>query len=104
MLELRSIVDRKEYSYNGLAGGMGGATGMGLSFQTSNAASIIDLRGTFNNMSIHGGAGVGGSIDLLNGLGRDGRPITGAGVTLVVQAGASACGGQTYTTVIGGGK
>lgn len=56
------------YGYVGGGGGVGANADINVSVQGSNAVTINDLSGRFNNASFHFGAGTGGSIDVFNGL------------------------------------
>jgi RHS repeat-associated protein len=87
------------YSYEGGGFGAGATTGFGLSVQASNANNICDLRGNFANSSIHGGAGLGGALDLFSGHALNGTEINGAGITLGAQEGAAVSTGYTFTHV-----
>jgi|GEM_PF-2345692 hypothetical protein len=86
------------YKYGGVVGQLGANVEAGLSIQVSNAPTISDLSQYFYNVSAHGGAGFGGSIDYFFGSGSNG-PIQGGGVTLGGAVGASVSGGFTYTWI-----
>jgi RHS repeat-associated protein len=88
------------YAYSGIGAGIGVEAGVGGSIQVSNAQTIYDLSGPFANTSIHGGAGLGGSIDLFAGSSPNG-PVTGGGITFGASAGASASVTTTGTQVCG---
>jgi RHS repeat-associated protein len=82
----------------------GGGVGVGLnssvtlSLQASNAKTICDLRGPFNNLSAGAGAGLDASLDSFYGT-SDNGPVAGFGVGLGVGAGAGASTTITTTTV-----
>jgi hypothetical protein len=59
-----------------------------------------DLSGAFNNASLHGGAGLGGSVDYFVGNSPNG-PVFGGGVTLGPSAGGSVAASRTTTQVCG---
>ena len=87
------------YEYAGAGASAGASAEAGASAQVSNAETICDLGGWFNNFSGHAGSGAGGSVDVFNGESAHG-PVTGGGVTLGAAAGASVSVGRTYTNVI----
>lgn len=86
------------YGYGG--GQIGLEAGIGGSVQVSNAQTIYDLSGPFYNGSVHGGTGIGGSIDGFTGKSDHGL-VSGFGFTFGLSAGASAVGGATATEVCG---
>jgi RHS repeat-associated protein len=88
------------YGFGGIGAGLGNSANAGLSLQGSNACSIYDLQGRFSNVSLHGGAGFGGSFDAFQGK-SDNGPVTGFGLTLGVSAGASANLSTTGTKICG---
>jgi RHS repeat-associated protein len=90
------------YAYTGIGVGVGVSASAGLSLQFSNAATIYDLQGQFNNGSVTVGAGYGGSVDYFSGSARDNTPIIGAGTTFGYGAGASASTTITSTRICGG--
>jgi RHS repeat-associated protein len=83
--------------------GYGGALGSGLSggFQAwdSNANTINDIAGPFNNLSVGGGEVVGGSVDTFEGSDNAGNQVVGAGGTVGGGAGLSVFAGTTTTSV-----
>ena len=89
------------YAYTGIAAQVGIGAGAGLSVQYSNASTIYDLSGRFANISLNGGAGVGGSVDYFTGPSTTNTTVTGGGATIGVGAGASANVGATTTIVCG---
>ena len=86
------------YSYGGGGGGAGANEGYGISVQTSNAQTVNDLSGPFINTSASGGLVAGGTADTFYGNSPQG-PVTGGGVTLGEDVGASALIGGTYTWI-----
>lgn len=88
------------YGYGGVGGQIGLEEGIGGSVQVSNAQTIYDLSGPFYNGSVHGGIGIGGSIDGFTGSSEHGL-VTGFGITFGLSIGASAVGGLTTTEVCG---
>jgi hypothetical protein len=88
------------YKYVGAGLGIGVNADAGVSVQVSNAKTIYDLSGAFNNTSLHGGAGLGGSVDYFVGDSPNG-PVFGGGVTLGPSAGASVSASRTTTQVCG---
>ena len=86
------------YGSIGLGGQIGASVDAGLGAQTSNAATICDLRGGFSQGSFHGGAGAGGSVEYFGGLSPDG-PVSGSGFTGGAAAGASASLTEVYTAI-----
>ena len=82
----------------------GGGVGVGLtssvtlSLQASNAKTICDLKGPFNNLSAGAGAGIDASVDSFYGT-SDHGPVAGVGVGLGVGVGAGASATVTTTTV-----
>jgi RHS repeat-associated protein len=89
------------YDYSGLGSGIGlGQAGSGLSMQVSSAPTIYDLNGPFTNISLQGGATLGGSIDFFTGGSSNGEVI-GGGITFGANVGASASLSTTSTQVCG---
>jgi hypothetical protein len=88
------------YGFGGAGLQVGAIVEGGVSVQVSDAKTIYDLSGRFNNVSLHGGAGFGGSLDLFNGSSANG-PVTGGGFTFGLGAGASATISSTSTIVCG---
>jgi RHS repeat-associated protein len=88
------------YGFGGIGIGAGVSAGAGLSLQGSNAPTIYHLRGGFSNGGLHGGAGLGGTLDGFQGE-TYGTAITGGGVTLGLSAGASGSASRTGTVVCG---
>ena len=88
------------YSYTGIGAGIGVEAGVGGSVQFSNAKTIYDLSDSFSNSSVHGGAGVGGSVDYFTGNSANG-PVTGGGISFGASSGASASLTQTTTQICG---
>jgi hypothetical protein len=88
------------YAYSGIGVGVGVEAGVGGSAQVSNAETIYDLSGPFANTSLHGGTGVGGSVDFFTGSSPNGQ-VTGGGITFGASAGASASLTTTSTQVCG---
>jgi RHS repeat-associated protein len=86
------------YSSIGAGAQLGAAVDAGVSVQWSNAKTICDLTGPFYNLSVHGGAGLGGSLDYFRGGSRHGE-VVGGGVTFGGAAGASASATYTNTWV-----
>jgi len=86
------------YSYVGLGVGVGVSLGGGASVQVSNAKTIYDLSGAFNNTSLQAGAGVGGSVDYFTGSSANG-PVFGGGITAGSTAGGSVSVTRTTTQV-----
>ena len=86
--------------YQTAGGGLGGGAGVlgGLSATVTNADTIGQLAGPFSNVTATAGAGLGGSIDLINGS-SDGQNITGVGFTVGPAIGAGVSGGITGTTI-----
>lgn len=90
------------YAYSGIGAGIGVQAGVGGSVQFSNAPTIYDLSGPFANTSLHGGAGVGGSVDFFTGTTQNGQnEVTGGGITFGASTGASASLTTTGTQVCG---
>lgn len=87
------------YVTGGAGVSAGVSNGAGGQIAYSNADSISDLNGAFNNTSIHGGAGLGGAIDIFSGTSQLGAPVDGFGFTAGEQAGASISSGMTYTAI-----
>lgn len=90
----------------GLYGTWGGGFGvsavgsselLGVTVQVSNALTVGQLSGPFNNFSIHGGDGFGGSVDAFTGPSSAGRVI-GGGFTFGEAEGVS---GQDIITETG---
>jgi RHS repeat-associated protein len=71
----------------------------GLSLRVSNAQTVSDLSGPFNNFSAHGGLGLGGSVDYFQGPSEHGS-VVGAGITFGAAAGASFSAAATGTNVV----
>jgi RHS repeat-associated protein len=88
------------YTYLGAGVGIGASASVGLSLQVSNAQTIYDLRGAFSNTSLHGGAGLGGSVDYFVGKSPNG-PVFGGGVTFGASQGGSVTASRTTTQVCG---
>ena len=86
------------YSYAGGGVQLGANVGAGLSIQVSNAQTVYDLTGKFENASAYGGVGLGGSADVFYGISANG-PVVGGGVTLGTALGASVSGGVTNTWI-----
>ena len=86
------------YRYEGLGGQVGSGAEAGVSVQVSNANTISDLTGPFGNVSGHGGAAVGGSVDYFTGPSANG-PVVGGGITIGAAAGASVSGAITNTSI-----
>jgi hypothetical protein len=84
------------YGFGGGGVTLGASAEAGISLQASNAETICDLTGRFNNFSGHAGAGVGGSVDYFTGNSAHG-PVVGGGFTLGAAAGASVSLAETYT-------
>ena len=84
------------YGFAGLVGQLGASVDAGFSIQVSDAMTISDLRGRFDNYSIHGGAALGAAVDLFSGSSPHG-PVSGSGITFGSTTGASVSGGATYT-------
>ncbi len=59
---------------------VGEDTEAGGSIQFSNAKTVGDMEGYFYNESLHGGDGVGGSVDYFTGNSNNG-PVVGGGIT-----------------------
>jgi hypothetical protein len=66
----------------------------------STAATICDLAGPFNNVSVGGGAGPSGSADGFIGSSANG-PVIGGGVTVGPGLGGGVSNTVTNTTVTG---
>jgi hypothetical protein len=84
-------------------GGFGtGAEGAGesddlvVSVQGSDAKTVDDLKGVFTNASVHGGDGIGGSLDGFEGSSPDGQ-VYGGGVTFGASEGGSIQVSKTET-------
>lgn len=88
------------YKYVGAGVGVGVSADFDASLQVSNAQTIYDLSGAFNNASLHGGAGLGGSVDYFVGSSPDG-PVSGGGITFGANAGGSVSVSRTTTQVCG---
>ena len=88
------------YGYVGGGGGVGINADIGISVQKSNARTINDLSGRFNNASYHFGEGAGGSIDVFNGASDHGY-VTGGGVTGGLSIGAAGSVTTTNTQICG---
>jgi RHS repeat-associated protein len=88
------------YKYIGVGVGIGVSADAGLSIQVSNAKTIYDLSGAFNNVSLQGGGGLGGSVDYFVGSSANG-PVFGGGVTLGAAGGGSVSASRTTTQVCG---
>jgi len=86
------------YDYAGPTVGVGVNEGWGLSVQVSNAKTVDDLGGLFNNASISGGVLVGGTLDTFSGT-SDHGDIIGGGFTLGQDLGASVSVGPTWTSL-----
>ena len=89
------------YSFVGGSGGaenIGASEDAGLSIQVSDALTVDDLSQYYNNVSVHGGEGLGGSADYFSGDSQDG-PVEGGGVTFGEAEGASLSIGGTETYV-----
>lgn len=81
----------------GLATSPDGA--VGLSARISNAPTITDLGGWFNNANIGGGWGPHATGDAFNGTSDQGQNIFGAGFTVGVGAGGASTVTRTWTNV-----
>jgi hypothetical protein len=88
------------YKYVGVGVGIGASAGVGGSVQVSNAQTIYDLSGAFSNTSLHGGAGLGGSVDYFTGSSPNG-PVFGGGITFGASEGGSVSASRTTTQVCG---
>lgn len=86
--------------FNAAGAGVGAGAGFsgGLSFTGSNARTICDLGGWFENSSASIGAGLGGSIEGFSGPSDDG-PVSGGGFTAGLGIGGGASAGGSYTIV-----
>jgi RHS repeat-associated protein len=90
------------YAYTGVGLGFGVEAHATVSLQTSNAPTIYDLQGQFNNGSVTAGAGFAGSVDYFSGnVPATNAPILGAGTTIGFGAGASASITVTSTQICG---
>jgi RHS repeat-associated protein len=88
------------YKYVGGGVGISVSAGAGGSVQVSNAQTIYDLSGPFANVGVHGGAGLGGSVDFFTGSSSNG-PVFGGGVTFGPSAGAAVSATRTSTQICG---
>jgi RHS repeat-associated protein len=88
------------YDYYGAGVGVGERVSGGLSVALSNAKTICDLAGAFNNVSIGGGVGPGGSLDGFIGSSANG-PVVGGGFTVGGGLGGGISSTITNTTVGG---
>jgi RHS repeat-associated protein len=88
------------YKYFGLGVGIGASATVGGSVQVSNAQTIYDLSGAFNNTALYGGAGLGGSVDYFVGNSANG-PVFGGGVTFGGSEGGSVSASRTTTQICG---
>ena len=86
------------YQTGGASLGGGASASEGLSATVTNADTIGQLGGTFTNTTVTAGAGVGGSVEVINGN-SGGQQITGVGFTVGPTVGASVSGGASYTTI-----
>ena len=86
------------YGSVGLGTGVGAQVAAGVSVEASNAASISDLSGPFNNVSAGGFDGVGATVDGFTGPSSNGT-VTGGGFTAGVGLGGSASTGGSYTSI-----
>jgi RHS repeat-associated protein len=84
------------YSYGGFGGSFGPDGEVGFSLNVSNAQTISDLTGLFDNYSLHAGAGYGGSLDYFNGPSNHGY-VNGGGITVGAAAGLSGSAAVTNT-------
>jgi len=91
------------YGYWGRGVQVGADVDAGVSVQASNAQTVNDLKGAFDNYSIHGGVGLGGSFDYFTGN-SDHGVVTGGGVTVGAAVGASLSRARTYTSICGAPK
>lgn len=71
----------------------------GLHLEGSNAETVCDLAGRFNQVSLGAGLGPDAGVDMFWGEDMVGNHVGGAGVTLGVGIGGSAFGGATHTTL-----
>jgi len=78
--------------------GVGAGVSGGVSFTGSNAETICDLGGWFDNFSVGAGAGVDASIEGFTGP-SDHGPVVGGGFTLGAGLGAGGSVGASYTVV-----
>lgn len=87
--------------YWGYGGGLGAGARLsgGVSVAASNADTVCDIAGPFNNFSAGGGAGLGVSYDAFGGSSPSGQPVLGTGVTFGVAGGAGASSTVTKTNV-----
>ncbi|MHB8405520.1 MAG: RHS repeat-associated core domain-containing protein [Gammaproteobacteria bacterium] len=85
------------------AGGFGAGLGSGLSggvfIGASNANTVCDLGGPFDNLSIGGGWGPDATGDAFYGYGTQGQPVLGGALTLGLGLGATSFGGGTGTHI-----
>ena len=85
----------------GGGGGLGIGTGAsgGVFIGASNANSVCDLGGPFDNLSLGGGWGPDATGDAFYGRGTQGQSVLGGTLTLGAGLGATAFGGATYTNI-----
>lgn len=88
------------YTFSGKSGALGtpGLSG-GVQLAASNADTICQLAGPFNNVSLGGGWGPDATGDGFWGQNANGQTVTGAGLTLGAGIGADASVGRTDTTL-----
>ena len=86
------------YTFNGKGGALGtpGLSG-GVQLVASNADTICQLAGPFNNVSLGGGWGPDATGDGFWGQNANGKTVTGAGLTLGAGLGATGSVGRTDT-------
>ena len=88
------------YEAYGAGAGIGaGETAGGTVQYSANAQSIDDLLGLFNNVSVGGGAGFGGTLDAFTGTTDNGQVVTGGGFTIGEGAGVTSFDGITNTLI-----
>jgi RHS repeat-associated protein len=87
------------YTTFGGGGGVGSDVSGGLTVAVSNAKTICDLSGPFDNFSADVGSGLNLAGEGFGGAASDGSPVIGAGLTLGVGGGAGTSVTRTNTRV-----